>query len=449
MRWNLAAALAPTVVVLAVLLAASGPASADLTGKWQIENNVGEVQFVDVIDVAGSISMTLSGIALTGTLVGSELSLSTPCPPPSTSDCSLNAVVYAGEEYFDGFAYHPFERVLANRCECFDGNTLDGDGCDATCRVEACFTCTGMPSSCIPTPDGGSCSDGADCTTGETCTAGICSGSPVASCVDLSGLWVTTVEPFPSNPYPLVSGTEFVQIEQRDGFALIRNFKTGRAEHFGTIDPDTGAFSLEYPNLANCGGFAAVIPLSGNAALDNMSFAATGTRYRWNGPASCVDYVYTRSGTRTDAATAASPITVTVNFNGTTTGSLTFDTAGDLRPSSCSFRHGSDHWDCNDTHFFGESSWVDFEVISLDGSLENDAGCGLWMFAEDLALGYSNASHGSPAGCNEATEELPLGVPTMTSAMAAAVPGLALIGVSVLTGVLGAAGYRKLRDQNE
>jgi hypothetical protein len=71
------------------------------------------------------------------------------------------------------------------------------------------------------------------------------------------------------------------------------------------------------------------------------------------------------------------------------------------------------------------------------------------MFAEDLALGYSNASHGSPAGCNEATEELPLGVPTMTSAMAAAVPGLALIGVSVLTGVLGAAGYRKLRDQDE
>jgi cysteine-rich repeat protein len=32
--------------------------------------------------------------------------------------------------------------------ECDDGNTSAGDGCDATCRREACWTCSGQPSFC-------------------------------------------------------------------------------------------------------------------------------------------------------------------------------------------------------------------------------------------------------------------------------------------------------------
>jgi cysteine-rich repeat protein len=31
---------------------------------------------------------------------------------------------------------------------CEDGNTTPGDGCDARCRVEPCFTCSGLPSTC-------------------------------------------------------------------------------------------------------------------------------------------------------------------------------------------------------------------------------------------------------------------------------------------------------------
>ncbi len=49
---------------------------------------------------------------------------------------------------------------------CDDGNTAAGDGCDATCQVEADFDCTGEPSVCTPTGDGG---------TGDEASSGGCS----------------------------------------------------------------------------------------------------------------------------------------------------------------------------------------------------------------------------------------------------------------------------------
>lgn len=447
MRSTLAAALTPTVVVLAGLLAASGPASADLTGKWRIEDGPADVQFVDVIDVAGAISMTVSGVPLTGTVVGSDLTLSgDPCLDQILPTCPFHAVVFAGEDYFDGTFFPNYlspERVLGNRCECFDGNTIDGDGCDATCRVEACFTCTGMPSSCTPTPNGGSCSDHSACTTGETCTAGVCSGVPVTSCVDLSGLWITTYREL--NAFPVI---EFVPIEQWDDFVLIRRASNGYAKQAGTIDPATGFFSLDNPSQRILCP-ADVGMLSGTAALDNMSFTASGTDSRYS-MATCRAVDYIRTGIRTNAATMNSPITVTVNFSGATVGSLTYERVGDSQPSSCSFRHGSDSWNCNDLPNFPFFStfWEGYEAIWLEVYIENSTGCRIELFADSLTQGTYTASLST--GCNEAIEgELALNVPTMTSAMAAAVPGLALIGVCVLIGVLGAAGYRKLRDQDE
>jgi cysteine-rich repeat protein len=35
---------------------------------------------------------------------------------------------------------------------CDDGNRSPGDGCDQTCHVEACFSCEGEPSMCVPEP---------------------------------------------------------------------------------------------------------------------------------------------------------------------------------------------------------------------------------------------------------------------------------------------------------
>jgi cysteine-rich repeat protein len=43
---------------------------------------------------------------------------------------------------------------------CDDGNTTPGDGCNATCQLEACFSCTGTPSMCTPIT---TCNDGDGC----------------------------------------------------------------------------------------------------------------------------------------------------------------------------------------------------------------------------------------------------------------------------------------------
>lgn len=61
--------------------------------------------------------------------------------------------------------------------ECDDGNVTPGDGCDASCEVEACFSCTGSPSTCAPLTNGVSCDDGEACTVSEVCQDGTCIGS--------------------------------------------------------------------------------------------------------------------------------------------------------------------------------------------------------------------------------------------------------------------------------
>ena len=86
--------------------------------------------------------------------------------------------------------------VFARRCgdgvieggdaeDCDDGNFASGDGCDAACRVEPCYTCAGAPSACAPS--GGACDDGDSCTVNDACTAGRCAGAAAAdgaSCDD-------------------------------------------------------------------------------------------------------------------------------------------------------------------------------------------------------------------------------------------------------------------------
>jgi cysteine-rich repeat protein len=59
---------------------------------------------------------------------------------------------------------------------CDDGNFSSADGCDTACRVEPCFRCSGVPSTCAPAA--GACDDGDPCTVGDACTGGRCTGAP-------------------------------------------------------------------------------------------------------------------------------------------------------------------------------------------------------------------------------------------------------------------------------
>ncbi len=63
--------------------------------------------------------------------------------------------------------------VLEELEDCDDGNTSPGDGCDAACRLEPCFSCAGEPSTCA-TYTCGPC---------ETCGAGACVTTPRSGCL--------------------------------------------------------------------------------------------------------------------------------------------------------------------------------------------------------------------------------------------------------------------------
>ncbi len=56
--------------------------------------------------------------------------------------------------------------------DCDDGNTADGDGCDATCTLAACYSCTGQPSVCTPEAIDTACPDD-----GDDCTDDVCDGA--------------------------------------------------------------------------------------------------------------------------------------------------------------------------------------------------------------------------------------------------------------------------------
>ncbi len=61
------------------------------------------------------------------------------------------------------------------QCDDDQGTPTDGDGCSADCQVEACYSCSGTPSTCSANSD--PCDDGNACTTGDVCSGGICTGS--------------------------------------------------------------------------------------------------------------------------------------------------------------------------------------------------------------------------------------------------------------------------------
>ncbi len=232
-------------VLLLVGLGLAGPAHADVTGKWAIDQPVA-TEFVDFTQMGNSIAFSLFfGTPFSGSRLPPALFSATTPPSPGIFACGGSAigVIPSTDRIMRGFVGVPpcqglpagSGPISGMRCQCFDGNTINGDGCDDHCQIEPCFTCSGDPSVCTPTPDGGACDDGHVCTTGETCTAGVCGGgSMVSPCVDLSGRWLfhqTLTVPI------TLSSTYQITIQQRGTDLEIGG-------NIGDIDPATGSFQL-------------------------------------------------------------------------------------------------------------------------------------------------------------------------------------------------------------
>src|SRR5262245_47764906 len=268
---------------------AGASAAVDLSGKWRVEYSPTTGEFIDVTQTGTAVTTELhqpggfpGDVPLEGTFdepTGS-LSLQVPgCSPPSCFSGMSIRMLPSGNDgngllVIGGPPLPGIGAILMNRCDCYDGNTVDGDGCDANCRVERCFTCSGTPSVCTPEPDGAACEDGSPCTTAQQCTAGVCGGgSSITPCVDMTGIWD---EHIVDSVFGL-STDVVLRIQQRDTTVLFRNAVTGAASFLGTVDSATGAFDLRAPETIPLCPAVDGLTLTGTASLDNQHFSGTGT----------------------------------------------------------------------------------------------------------------------------------------------------------------------------
>ena len=272
----------PVVVAGLLVLAPAAAGALDLTGKWRFESG-SYVELVQVTQSGSALSFSLAGYAFSGSLGSPGTFTSYEVDATSPNRANVFGRVMPSGNLLDGRVVVAFSGdppygvggVVATRCTCDDGNTTNGDGCDATCQVEACWTCAGDPSICSPAGDGSACEDGSDCTTGETCTAGACGGgAPVSPCTDMTGRWNRHAEISGGAPGP--SSVDFAsQVTQRGTDLVFRNPASGNAGDVGTIDPVTGNFDVRAVNSdLFCSPFD---PLTGSVAPNGLTYAATGT----------------------------------------------------------------------------------------------------------------------------------------------------------------------------
>jgi hypothetical protein len=294
-------------------------ATVDIHGAWLVRDHGGaNSQIVDVTQVDDAISFTYRGLPGSGTL--SPAGMLSVSGQTSDGQFYLEGDVSADGERLNASLITLDEHTSTNdiftaigmRCGCVDGNFTDGDGCDAECQVEPCWTCSGTPSTCVPAGDGSACARANQCVTGATCTAGICTGgSLLAPCVDATGTWDVHAAK------DLVGGgfheeADFTRtIRQRAGHLLIRDAPTHDYfgdvhEYFGDIDATTGAMSWtktgDFTGLTFCGDepVAAVRdPFSGAVTSDARSFTTTGTVSELFGSRCHWDFTVMEEGART------------------------------------------------------------------------------------------------------------------------------------------------------
>lgn len=265
-----------TKTLITALMALPAAASAvDLNGRWHFSGIGFSSSIVTVTQTGSALSIPVIA-TFTGTVGATDANGFTSYSvswTDGTNHAGFGGRVMPSGNFLDGrvvafFPPNPPEgggQVVATRCTCFDNNSVNGDGCDATCQVEPCWTCVGDPSMCTPTADGGACDDLSPCTTGESCTLGVCGGgAPAAPCFDIAGPW-TLHSAIPG--LDVLSHTT-ANISQRGSDVQIGGY-------VGHIDASTGALNVRSANpYFFCGPFDFLV---GAVAPDGLTFSMSGS----------------------------------------------------------------------------------------------------------------------------------------------------------------------------
>lgn len=281
----------PAVAALFLLETANlAMAAPDVAGTWLFRSG-GQISFVAITTRDGSrVSFAYEGVALEGTLSDSGRLQAQGGALAAGKLVGWDADVSADGRLMNASAVVAvrsasldlrFPLLFGQRCACVDGNAVAGDGCDADCQVEPCWSCSGEPARCVLAADGTPCTDAAGCRRGAMCAAGACEGGVRDDgCFDLTGTWAVHAE---QSLLGETTVSEFTrEIRQRGGHLLIRDVEFGGREYFGSIDAARGTFgwtrltSFDASGLCSPTEQAYRQPYTGSVAADGLTLAATG-----------------------------------------------------------------------------------------------------------------------------------------------------------------------------
>jgi len=296
-----------------LMLAAPARADIDLSGHWFDRNlATGPVEIVQT-GTAVTIAWPGGSPAFTGTFDQARVDA-------TGSSGTLQLTPASDASYLQGATWlWPLSPspVVLSRCECYDTNSNDDDGCSSDCRIEECYTCTGDPSVCIPSADAAPCNDRNDCTTGETCTAGTCgSGAAVSPCIDVSGQWRFTADDYDAQFGPERGWSADYLFVQENGNLLFYeegSSGSGMPTGFGTIDPGSGSMSYRFLT----GPLCTASRFAGAAADDAQSFSGTFVYVRMGYHLFCYEDEGAGSATRCDATLGCDLTDCTGHADGT------------------------------------------------------------------------------------------------------------------------------------
>jgi hypothetical protein len=269
----------------------SATASAEVTGHWYSPG--GTIR--NLVQSGDDVTMTSDDFTYEGTFAGSTFELTSVLQPWDSYVLTLSPdeATLSGTRYtitcFLSYCVSAQYAVSMSPCACYDGNAVNGDGCDIECRIEeeGCQLCSGDPASCTSAADGAPCDSRSTCITGGSCQAGVCEGGVARKdCYDFNAGWLRTEYSFAQDTVH----TAVWEGVQENGEVHFYRRPSTVAGQSALVDHAMRAIQIDEASTGSPWCTGNYYPEANPIAEDGRSFTAWGQYVSQGGPGRCASF---------------------------------------------------------------------------------------------------------------------------------------------------------------